>query len=228
MAGGRYQQGISVPTTLGAHPTVSAQNPPSADSLRRYQGGIGVPTHLGVQPTIYRQPEFSFRHQSIPHTTIGFSRNYGSTPEYVDTRSHRWNYGSGSIADSIQNLIGRAIVRTAQAQSAQAQNAQSQTLSPPTGTGQAYPYAPPTGPGQAYPYSPPTGAPQTPGPDIIPLAQKASDKPFTPSKISWAEEGDTNPFPQGPLAPTGESHALDVNYRYTQQGRRYGNKRYPA
>ena len=57
----------------------------------RYQQGIGTPETLGVQPTMWKEPQmFTPKGFSMPSINAGTSRNYGSTPKYVDTLGSRW------------------------------------------------------------------------------------------------------------------------------------------
>ena len=62
----------------------------------RYQQGIGVPETLGVQPTTWNEPQPPALNQSKWDAgSVGFSRNYGSTPDYVDTWKSRWTVPKG-------------------------------------------------------------------------------------------------------------------------------------
>lgn len=63
----------------------------------RYQQGIGIPETLGVQPTTWTEPTGpEMRRATWTSPNTGASRNYGSTPNYVDTMPHRWTYGDES------------------------------------------------------------------------------------------------------------------------------------
>jgi hypothetical protein len=57
----------------------------------RYQQGISTPDTLGVQPTTWNEPKPPALFQAkfdTPNT--GATRQYGATPEYVDTWKSRW------------------------------------------------------------------------------------------------------------------------------------------
>lgn len=57
----------------------------------RYQQGIGTPETLGVQPTTWNEPKPPALFQAkFDSPSVGFQRNYGSTPDYVDTWKSRW------------------------------------------------------------------------------------------------------------------------------------------
>lgn len=62
----------------------------------RYQQGIGVPETLGVQPTTWNEPKPPALFQAkFDSPSVGFQRNYGSTPDYVDTWKSRWESPKG-------------------------------------------------------------------------------------------------------------------------------------
>ena len=63
----------------------------------RYQQGIGTPETLGVQPTTWKEPETPtlFR-TTFTSPNAGISRNYGTTPDYVDTWKSRWEVPKNS------------------------------------------------------------------------------------------------------------------------------------
>jgi hypothetical protein len=71
----------------------------------RYQQGIGIPETLGVQPTTWNEPKPPAMSQikfDVPNT--GAQRNYGSTPNYVDTWKSRWDVpqNSGNLVKGMQ------------------------------------------------------------------------------------------------------------------------------
>lgn len=72
----------------------------------RYQQGIGTPDTLGVQPTSWSEPKPpALRQASFTSANSGSSRNYGSTPDYVDGFNSRWKVSTnhGTFLDTVSN-----------------------------------------------------------------------------------------------------------------------------
>lgn len=58
----------------------------------RYQQGIGVPDTLGFQPKRWSEPQPpALKQMTFTPANSGSSRNYGATPDYVDTLNSRWS-----------------------------------------------------------------------------------------------------------------------------------------
>jgi hypothetical protein len=56
-----------------------------------YQQGIQPPTSLGFRPTAWKEPETpAIKSVVWKSPSVGATRNYGSTPNEVDTMPHRW------------------------------------------------------------------------------------------------------------------------------------------
>ena len=74
----------------------------------RYQQGIGTPDTLGVQPTTWEEPKApELKRMSWDAPNAGVSRNYGSTPDYVDTWKSRWEVPEpGKFFDTL-NKVGQ-------------------------------------------------------------------------------------------------------------------------
>lgn len=61
---------------------------------RAYQQGIQIPETLGIPLTKWKAPEqISAPQASFSPANSGASRNYGTTPAYVDTIPARWTAG---------------------------------------------------------------------------------------------------------------------------------------
>lgn len=71
----------------------------------RYQQGISTPDTLGVQPTTWEEPKVpELKKMSWDAPNAGVSRNYGTTPDYVDTWKSRWD-----VPQQSGNLIAGAV-----------------------------------------------------------------------------------------------------------------------
>lgn len=71
----------------------------------RYQQGISTPETLGVQPTTWKEPESAPLYQTkFDAPNVGFTRNYGSTPDYVDTWNSRWTVPKpGQASEAVES-----------------------------------------------------------------------------------------------------------------------------
>lgn len=141
----------------------------------RYQQGIGIPETLGVQPTTWTEPkEPNLFRTTWTSPNAGISRNYGSTPGYVDTVPHRWDYGKSG---QILNEFARRFAIN-QRSSATAPAPPSPFSAPPSGppaTGSGTPPAPP-----AYPAPTGTGVAVPPPPSVRRATSQATStgQPF--------------------------------------------------
>ena len=89
----------------------------------RYQQGIGTHDTLGVQPTSWSEPQPpALKRMTFTPANSGANRNYGSTPDYVDTLNSRWQSPQGG------NWIKGALAKGKNMQNqTKAQNAQAET-----------------------------------------------------------------------------------------------------
>jgi hypothetical protein len=84
--------------------------------MARYQQGIGIKEAGDSQstfqaPTMWQEPKAPpINKIDFKPTNTGAQRNYGSTPQYVDTWKSRWEHGENNA------LIGPATNRYAQNQ----------------------------------------------------------------------------------------------------------------
>lgn len=197
----------------------------------RYQQGIGIPETLGVQPTTWTEPKSpELKRTTWTSPNAGVSRNYGSTPGYVDTLPHRWTYASsGDILNQLAGSYARG--KTRSATSGSTPSSSGGFSMPPSGspaTGANVPSAPPTysaptGVGMAVP-PPPSNLRrasklepmETPpmseqGSDFLTASMRtASDEPFTPN-VEWRDEPE-NPFPVGTRREFDARRMFDPDY----------------
>lgn len=74
----------------------------------RYQQGIGIPETLSVQPTAWQEPKIAPLYQAkFDSPNAGVQRNYGSTPDYVDTWKSRWTVPqAGTYIKNVSEIVG--------------------------------------------------------------------------------------------------------------------------
>jgi hypothetical protein len=94
--------------------------------MARYQQGIGVPEASKMPstfqaPTTWQEPKApAINRVNFMPANSGANRNYGSTPQYVDTVKSRWEYGApGSMINAATGLSqSSSNYRQSQAQAA--------------------------------------------------------------------------------------------------------------
>lgn len=79
--------------------------------MARYQQGIGVPEASNVPstfqaPTMWQEPKAPpLNRVDFKPANTGAQRNYGSTPQYVDTVKSRWEHGEkGALINAATGL----------------------------------------------------------------------------------------------------------------------------
>jgi hypothetical protein len=79
--------------------------------MTRYQQGIGVPEANNVPstfqaPTTWQEPKApAIKRVDFTPVNSGARRNYGSTPQYVDTVKSRWEHGEkGALINAATGL----------------------------------------------------------------------------------------------------------------------------
>jgi hypothetical protein len=91
--------------------------------MARYQQGIGtkdaseVPSTFQA-PTMWQEPKApAINRVNFTPANTGAQRNYGSTPQYVDTVKSRWEHGEkGALIGAATGLGSQAYARNQQQQ----------------------------------------------------------------------------------------------------------------
>lgn len=109
--------------------------------MARYQQGIGIKEASDSQstfqaPTMWQEPKAPpLNKVTFTPGNTGAQRNYGSTPQYVDTVKSRWEHGAkGALINAATGLGSQMYARNQQQQMASSRGTDTDSITSPATT----------------------------------------------------------------------------------------------